>query len=198
MRPRCWLQRKPLDERNRGLVFSTPLEVFKHFLGTLEDFLCILALNRIGLLIRMVTPAEGAAYFNNQPKRRIGRQIDSRVLAAIRWGFLELLQLCLRIRKALTQHCDFLRRNRQIAAHFLGRRAAAWQLGQDIRKIVLNPTRNQLSPRAGPAFGFNKQLGKQDAIPLMLRRMFGELIQGPFPERPVIGHRYPDSLSKDA
>jgi tripartite-type tricarboxylate transporter receptor subunit TctC len=32
----------------------------------------------------------------------------------------------------------------------------------------------------------------------MLRRMFGELFQGPFPERPIIGHSYPDSLLKNA
>jgi hypothetical protein len=31
----------------------------------------------------------------------------------------------------------------------------------------------------------------------MLRRMFGELIQGPFPKGPVFGHRWQESSMKN-
>ena len=118
--------------------------------------------------------------------------------AAIRGGFLKLLQLNLRILQALAQHGDFFRGNGKVAAHFLGRRAAAGQLAQYIGQIVLNTPRHQLGARARATFGFNQQLGKQDAIALMLRRMFGELFQGPFPKGPVFGHCQPESSSKNA
>jgi hypothetical protein len=55
-------------------------------------------------------------------------------------------------------------------------------------KIIFKTPRDQLGARTGATFGFNQQLGEQNAVALMLRRMFGQLIQGPFPKRPVIGH----------
>jgi hypothetical protein len=43
----------------------------------------------------------------------------------------------------------FLGSDSQVAAHFLGRRATVWQLGQDIRQRIFDPPRDQLRARAG-------------------------------------------------
>ena len=77
MRGKCWRRPRIWAEPQRtASIFAASFEGIEYFLGTLEDFLGLLALRGVGLPVWMVASAKGPARFNNQPNRRIGGQRD--------------------------------------------------------------------------------------------------------------------------
>ena len=73
MRGKCWRRPRIWAEPQRtASIFATSFKGIEYFLGTLEDFLGLLALRGVGLPVWMVASAKGPARLHNQPNRRIG------------------------------------------------------------------------------------------------------------------------------